>query len=103
MDTHTKVATVGNWALYVVSVLVIEGLFRALFHALTGHPLYSQVSLVASTLVIVVVLLPLRRRLRDLYRQASQREAGPARRQRGSRAPAQVSNLNSHQQTYSPK
>jgi hypothetical protein len=102
MDTHTKVATVGNWALYVVSVLVIEGLFRALFHALTGHPLYSQVSLVASTLVIVVVLLPLRRRLRD-YFDRRLREAGPARRQRGSRAPAQVSNLNSHQQTYSPK
>ena len=59
MEAHTKVATVAGWALYLVSVVVLEGLFLAL----TGQ--VSQLTLVASTLVIAVLLDPLRRRLSD--------------------------------------
>jgi hypothetical protein len=58
MEAHTKVATVAGWAFYLVSV-VLEGLFLAL----TGQ--VSQLTLVASTLVIAVLLAPLRRGLRD--------------------------------------
>ena len=59
MEAQTNVATVAGWALYLVSVVVLESLFLAL----TGQ--VSQLTLVASTLVIAVLLDPLRRRLRD--------------------------------------
>jgi hypothetical protein len=62
MEAHTKVATVAGWALYLVSVVVLEGLFLTL----TGQASQvSQLTLVASTLVIAVLLDPLRRRLSD--------------------------------------
>jgi hypothetical protein len=59
MEAHTKVAMVAGWALYLISVVVLEGLFLAL----TGQ--VSQLTLVASTLVIAVLLAPLRRGLGD--------------------------------------
>ena len=59
MEAQTNVATVAGWALYLVSVMVLESLFLAL----TGQ--VSQLTLVASTLVIAVLLAPLRQRLRD--------------------------------------
>ena len=59
MEAYTNVATVAGWALYLVSVVVLESLCLAL----TGQ--VSQLTLVASTLVIAVLLAPLRRRLRD--------------------------------------
>jgi hypothetical protein len=59
MEAQTNVATVAGWALYLVSVVVLESLFLAL----TGQ--VSQLTLVASTLVIAVLLAPLRQRLRD--------------------------------------
>jgi len=77
MEAHTKVATVAGWALYLVSVVVLESLFLAL----TGQ--VSQLTLVASTLVIAVLLAPLRQRLRD-YIDRRLREARPAHCQRSS-------------------
>ena len=63
MEVHTKVATVASWMVYLASVVVLE----ALFLAITGQQLNEvpQLTLVASTLVIAVLLHPLRRRLRD--------------------------------------
>ena len=57
MEVHTKVAMVAGWAFYLVSVVVLEGLFLAL----SGQ--VAQLTLVASTLVIAVLLHPFRRRL----------------------------------------
>ncbi len=62
MESHTKIATTAGWSLYVLSVVVLEGLFLALTDQTAGVP---QLTLVASTLVIAVLLHPLRRRLRD--------------------------------------
>jgi hypothetical protein len=71
MEAHIKGATVVSWVVYVASVVVLE----ALFLAITGRQLNEvpQLTLVASTLVIVVLLHPLRRRLRD-YLEGSLRE-----------------------------
>ncbi len=62
MKAHTKIATIAGWALYVVSVVVFEGFFLALTGQASEVP---QLTLVASTLVVAVLLHPLRRRLRD--------------------------------------
>ena len=63
MEAHTKGATVVSWVVYVASVVVLE----ALFLAITGQRLNEvpQLTLVASTLVIAVLLDPLRRQLSD--------------------------------------
>jgi hypothetical protein len=61
MEAHTRVATAAGWALYLVGVVVLEGLFLNL----TGQASVSQLTLVASTLLIAALLGPLRRRLRD--------------------------------------
>ena len=61
MEAHTRVATAAGWALYLVDVVVLEGLFLNL----TGQASVSQLTLVASTLLIAALLGPLRRRLRD--------------------------------------
>ena len=63
MEAHMKGATVLSWVVYVASVVVLE----ALFLAITGQQLSEvpQLTLVASTLVIAVLLHPLRRGLRD--------------------------------------
>jgi hypothetical protein len=78
MEVHmmmAKVATGTGWVLYLVSVVVLEGLFLAL----TGQASeVSQLTLVASTLVIAVLLHPLRRRLRD-YIDRRLRERGALR------------------------
>ena len=62
MEAHTKGATLASWVVYLVSVVVLE----ALFLAVTGQQLNEvpQLTLVASTLVIAMLLHPLRRRLR---------------------------------------
>jgi hypothetical protein len=61
MEAHTRVATAAGWALYLVGVVVLEGLFLNL----TGQASVSQLTLVASTLLIAALLVPLRWRLRD--------------------------------------
>jgi len=61
MEAHTRVASAAGWALYLVGVVVLEGLFLNL----TGQASVSQLTLVASTLLIAALLGPLRRRLRD--------------------------------------
>jgi len=75
MEAHTKGATVPSWVVYLVSVVVLE----ALFLAVTGQQLSEipQMTLVASTLVIAVLLHTLRRRLRD-HIDRRLREGGPA-------------------------
>ncbi len=76
MEVHTKtakVATGAGWVLYLLSVVVLEGLFLALSAQASE---VSQLTLVASTLVIAVLLEPLRRRLRDyIERRLRERRA----------------------------
>ncbi len=80
MEDHTKGATVVSWVVYVASVVVLE----ALFLAITGQRLNEvpQLTLVASTLVIFVLLHPLRRLLRD-YMGGRLRERRALREARG--------------------
>ena len=86
MEAHMKGATVLSWGVYVASVVVLE----ALFLAITGQRLNEvpQLTLVASTLVIAVLLHPLRRGLRDYIegrlteRRALRDARGTQRRQR---------------------
>ena len=90
MEAHTKVATVAGWVLYIVGVVVLEGLFLVLFRALTGQQLNElpQLFLVGSTLACALLMLPLRRqvqayidrRLRE--RRALRAARGAQRRQR---------------------
>ena len=85
MEAHAKIAAIAGWALYLGSVVILEGFFLALTDQVSEVP---QLTLVASTLVIAVLLHPLRQRLRDFIdrrlreRQALRiaREAGPPRR-----------------------
>jgi len=73
MEAHTKVATIAGWALYLLSVVVIEGFFLALTGQVSEVP---QLTLVASTLVIAVLLHPLRRGVRDsIERRLRERRA----------------------------
>ena len=86
MEAHMKGAAVLSWVVYVASVVVLE----ALFLAITGQRPNEvpQLTLVASTLVIAVLLHPLRRRLRDYIegrlteRRALRDARGTQRRQR---------------------
>jgi hypothetical protein len=55
MEARTKMATVAGWALYVLGVVLLEGLLLAL----RGGEI-AQLSLVASTLLFAVLLRPLR-------------------------------------------
>ena len=80
MEAHTKGAKVASWGVYLASVVVLE----ALFLAITGQQLNEvpQLTLVASTLVIAVLLHPLRRRLHD-YIEGRLRERRALREARG--------------------
>ena len=80
MEAHTKGATLASWVVYLASVGVLE----ALFLTITGQQLNEvpQLTLVASTLVIFVLLHPLRRRLRD-YIEGRLRERRALREARG--------------------
>ena len=74
MEAHTKGATVASWVVYLVSVVLLE----ALLLAVSGQQLSEvpQLTLVASTLVIALLLHPLRRRLRDyIERHLRERKA----------------------------
>jgi hypothetical protein len=55
MEARTKIATAAGWALYVLGVVVLEGLLLAS----TGGEI-AQLSLVASTLLFAALLHPLR-------------------------------------------
>jgi hypothetical protein len=66
-----KIATLAGWVLYLVSVVVLEGLFLALSGQASQ---VSQLVLVTSTLVIAALVHPLRLRLRD-YIERRLREA----------------------------
>jgi hypothetical protein len=83
MEAHTKVATVAGWALYLVSVVALEGLFLPLTGQVSE---VSQLTLVASTLVIAVLLHPLRLQVRDYIdrRLRERRALRAAREVRGS-------------------
>ena len=84
MEAHTKLATVASWVIYLVSVVILETFFLAV----TGQQLYevSQLTLVASTLVIAVLLASLRWRLRD-YIDRRLRERRALRNARGEQGP----------------
>ena len=70
MEAHTtKIAQVAGWVLYLVSVVVLEGLFLILSGQVSE---VSQLVLVTSTLVIAALVHPLR--LRD-YIERRSREA----------------------------
>ena len=71
MGSHMKIATLAGWVLYLVSVVVLEGLFLALSGQASQ---VSQLVLVTSTLVIAALVHPLRLRLRD-YIERRLREA----------------------------
>ncbi len=58
MKTRTKMATAAGWALYLLGVVVLEGLLLAL----SGGEI-AQLTLVASTLLFAALLRPLRGRL----------------------------------------
>ncbi len=73
MEAHAKIAAIAGWALYLGSVVVLEGFFLALTDQVSEVP---QLTLVASTLVIAVLLHPLRQRLRDyIDRRLRERQA----------------------------
>ena len=55
MEAHTKIATAAGWVLYLLGVVVLEGLLLAL----TGGDM-AQLTLVASTLLFAALLRPLR-------------------------------------------
>ena len=55
MEARTKMATVAGWALYLLGVVVLEGILLAS----TGGEI-AQLSLVASTLLFAALLHPLR-------------------------------------------
>ena len=77
MEARTKkMATVVGWALYVLGVVVLEGLLVAS----TGGDI-AQLTLVASTLLFAALLRPLRGRLsghvdRRLKERLARRAAG---------------------------
>ena len=71
MEAHIKIATLAGWVVYLVSVVVLEGLYLAL----SGQVFeVSQLVLVTSTLVIAALVHPLRLRVRDHIERRS-REA----------------------------
>jgi hypothetical protein len=58
MEACTKMATAAGWALYLLGVVILEGLLLAW----TGGEI-AQLTLVASTLLFAALLRPLRDRL----------------------------------------
>ena len=58
MEARTKMATAAGWTLYVLCVVVLEGVLLAW----TGGEI-AQLTLVASTLLCAALLRPLRGRL----------------------------------------
>ena len=58
MEARTKIATAVGWALYVLGVVVLDGLLLAS----TGGEI-AQLTLVGSTLLFAALLRPLRGRL----------------------------------------
>jgi hypothetical protein len=58
MEARTKMATAAGWALYLLGVVLLEGLLLAL----TGGEI-AQLTLVASTLLFAALLRPLKGRL----------------------------------------
>lgn len=71
MEARTKMATAAGWALYLLGVVVLEGLLLAL----TGGEI-AQLTLVASTLLFAALLRPLRGRLsRSIDRRLRERLA----------------------------
>ena len=83
MEAHTKIATLSGWVVYLLSVVVLEGLFLALSGQVSE---ISQLALVTSTLVIAALVHPLRLRLRD-YIERRSREARALRAAREARWP----------------
>jgi hypothetical protein len=84
MEARTKMATVAGWALYLLGVVVLEGILLAS----TGGEI-AQLTLVTSTLLFAALLRPLRgglsssidRRLRErLALRAAGGSQGPPRR-----------------------
>ncbi len=60
MEAHDRIAVVVAWVVYIVAVVMLQALFR-IFAGGT-----SQLAVVASTLLFVVLLYPARIKLRDL-------------------------------------
>lgn len=83
MEAHTKIAALAGWVVYLVSVVVLEGLYLALSGQISE---VSQLALVTSTLVIAALVHPLRLRLRDYVEQRS-REARALRAARETQGP----------------
>ena len=76
METQTRVASVVSWVVYVFCVVNLQAVFRLL----TGQE--SQLSVVASTLLIAVLLHPFRLWLRNLIdRRLRERHARSAARE----------------------
>ena len=84
MEARTKMATVAGWVLYLLGVVVLEGILLAS----TGGEI-AQLTLVTSTLLFAALLRPLRgglsssidRRLRErLALRAAGGSQGPPRR-----------------------
>ncbi len=70
MEIQTRVASVVGWVVYVFCVVNLQAVFRLL----TGQE--SQLSVVASTLLIAVLLHPFRLWLRNLIdRRLKERRA----------------------------
>ena len=84
MEAHTKIATAAGWVLYMLGVVILDGLLLAS----TGGDI-AQLALVASTLLFAALLRPLRgglsayvdRRLKEkLALRATGGSQGPPRR-----------------------
>ncbi len=59
MEPHDRIAVVVSWLVCIFAVVMLQALFR-MFAGGT-----SQLAVVASTLLFVVLLFPARRKLRD--------------------------------------
>ncbi len=60
MESHGRIAVVVAWVVCIFAVVMLQALFRVFVGGT------SQLAVVASTLLFVVVLYPARTRLRDL-------------------------------------
>ncbi len=60
MESHGRIAVVVAWVVCIFAVVMLQALFRVFVGGT------SQLAVVASTLLFVVVLYPARIRLRDL-------------------------------------
>ena len=84
MEAHTtKIAEVAGWVLYLISVVMLEGLFLILSGQVSE---VSQLVLVTSTLVMAVLVHPLRLRLQE-YIERHSREARALRAAREAQGP----------------